>query len=130
MRKEVENWWAQAQDDLKSAEACLTTERYYLAVFMCQQAAEKALKAFVLYTKNNPAAPEMTSHSLIFMGKSVNVPNEFQRILRELTPQYTLTRYPDVSGARPSELYDKEKAKEFLDKTKEFLKWIQKQLKQ
>lgn len=129
MRREIENWWKQAQDDLDSAKASLEFKKYYLCVFMCQQAVEKALKALVLLKTNNPGAPEMLSHSLIFLSKAVNAPKEFQHMLKELTPQYTLTRYPDASGARPSELYDEAAAKNFLGGAQELLKWIEKQLR-
>jgi len=45
MRKEIDNWWKQAEADLRSAGNRIKSEDYYLAVFSCQQAVEKALKA-------------------------------------------------------------------------------------
>ncbi len=52
MKKEVQNWWGQAQADLKAAKDNYYHEIYYVASFLSQQAAEKALKA-VLLLKNN-----------------------------------------------------------------------------
>jgi len=48
MRKEAERWWQQALRDLQSAEKNLEAEEYYLVAFLCQQAAEKSLKASMI----------------------------------------------------------------------------------
>jgi HEPN domain-containing protein len=46
-------------------------------VFFCQQAVEKALKAFVLKRKRNPQSTEMFGHSLIHLAKVCGVPEQF-----------------------------------------------------
>lgn len=44
MKKEVENWWKQAQRDLESSEKNIAIKQFYVSAFMSQQATEKALK--------------------------------------------------------------------------------------
>ena len=46
MRKEITVWWRQAAADIRTAEVNLKGKRYYACVFFCQQAVEKALKAW------------------------------------------------------------------------------------
>jgi HEPN domain-containing protein len=45
-----------------------------------------------------------------------------------LNPHYTITRYVDASLGIPSEVYDESSAKEAIEKAKEIIKWIKKNL--
>ncbi len=78
MREEVKSWWKQAAKDLDSANKNFEIKEYYLVAFLCQQSVEKALKA--LYIHKLRESPGLT-HSLIFLGKSVEVPEEFHTAL-------------------------------------------------
>jgi HEPN domain-containing protein len=124
MRTEVKAWWEQAKADLHTAEANLREKRYYAAVFFCQQSTEKALKAYVLKRTRNPQAPEMFSHSLIFLAKRVRLPEKFHSFLRDLTAEYVNTRYPAASEEAPEALYDYTIASRTLASMKEVLEWI------
>lgn len=125
MRKETNNWWMQAKRDLTSAKNSLKSKDYYMVAFLCQQAVEKSLKTLILHTKRE----FYPSHSLIYLGKSVGIPHTFHSFLRELTPQYTISRYPNAAGEVPFELYDEEMASKFLKKSEEVFQWIEEQLK-
>jgi HEPN domain-containing protein len=125
MREEIANWYRQAGRDLISASNSLNSGDFYLSVFMSQQAVEKGLKAIVLTKFRNKFIPE---HSLIKLGKKVNIPKRYHVALKKLSPQYFLARYPDASEDVPFELYDKEVALEFLNMAKEVFAWINKQL--
>lgn len=94
-------WWDQATADIRTAEVNLQAGRYYASVFFAQQAVEKALKALVLKKKRNPQAPEMFSHSLIFLAKTCRLPNKFHSFLRDLTSEYVNTRYPSAADEPP-----------------------------
>ncbi|MBI3051858.1 HEPN domain-containing protein [Candidatus Woesearchaeota archaeon] len=48
--------------------------------------------------------------------------------LRKLSPQYFISRYPDVSEDVPYELYDESLASDFLKIAEEVIKWIAKHL--
>ena len=125
MRKETKNWWMQVERDMKSAKNALKSKDYYLVAFLCQQAVEKSLETLILHTKKE----FYLSHSLIYLGKSVDIPDTFHSFLRDLTPQYIITRYPNATGEIPFELYDEEIASRYLEKSEEVLQWIEKQLK-
>ena len=121
MRKEIENWWKQAEHDLKSAEYNFEGNILDLAAFCCQQSVEKALKAYILFTKKESPGP---IHSLIRLGKIAEVPKEYLAFLRQLTPEYYLSRYPDAVEDVPYELYEKDDISVFINKTRELLQWI------
>jgi len=122
MRKEIENWWKQANIDLKNAEMNYENGAYYVAVFLCQQATEKALKTYYMLVKKTP--PELT-HSLIYLANETGVPGEFFDFLAGLTPEFVTTRYPDAAGDVPANLYTKNNTKEILDETKRFIEWLE-----
>jgi len=54
------------------------------------------------------------------------MPAKFHSFLRELTPKYVDTRYPDASVDLPSRIYDGENTRVILDKSREVLAWIKK----
>jgi len=126
MRKEIKNWSDQANDDFDSAKFNFNGKKFYVAAFLCQQAVEKALKALFLYEKKGEV-PQ--SHSLIYLATNTSVPKSFYSFLKELTPKFIDTRYPDASVDLPSRIYDEENTKRILDKTKDMLAWIKNQLK-
>jgi HEPN domain-containing protein len=127
MRQEVEIWWKQSEKDLDSAEKNFKIEEYHLVVFLCQQAIEKGLKAY--YIKKKQTSPG-TVHSLIYLATETKVPAKFYKFFRSLMPQFVNTRYPDAAYGVPSELYDKEIALEFLEKTTEVMQWLKKEIEQ
>lgn len=128
MRGEVRAWQEQAIADLRTAEVNLSEQRYYASVFFCQQAVEKALKAYVLKKTRNAQSPEMFSHSLIHLGRTCRLPERFHSFLRDLTSEYVNTRYPTASEEPPELLYDKTIASRTLVSAREVLEWIDKHL--
>ena len=125
MREEVENWWKQAERDLLSARNAFNSKDYYLVAFLCQQTVEKALKA--LYIKKKKESPGAT-HSLVFLGKSTGIPEQFYGALRRLSPDFVITRYPDAAHGLPYELYDEGIAKERMNLAKEVIGWVKEEL--
>jgi HEPN domain-containing protein len=126
MRQEVIDWFKQAKADLKTAENCLKSRDYYASVFFSQQAAEKSLKA--LYINEKRELPPRT-HSLIGIGRTFQAPANITSALRELSPEYIITRYPNAAYGIPADLYDEEKAKDRLKKAKVIMQWVKKRLK-
>jgi HEPN domain-containing protein len=61
-KKVIDNWIALAEYDLATAQAMLQTHRYLYVGFMCQQAAEKILKA--CYVQHRGSTPPYT-HNLL-----------------------------------------------------------------
>jgi len=120
MKKEVENWWKQAKVDLATAKDNVNIERFSYAIFLSEQAVEKALKS--LYLKKFNEIPRI--HDLTIFAKTLNLPLELYHDCEDLTNVYTETRYPDVSDIIPAERYTKEEANQFVKKAEEVIKWI------
>ena len=47
-----------------------------------------------------------STHSLTELGDGLEVPGDPRRHLADLTPDYTVSRYPNAANAVPYELYD------------------------
>ena len=127
MRNEVGLWWKQANMDFDNAKKNMDIKAYYLVVFLCQQAVEKALKAYYFHVKKT--GPGQT-HSLIFLASEVKLPDRFMKFLRKLTPQFVNTRYPDAAYGSPSELYDQEIAQEYVKETQEVMEWLRSKIEE
>ncbi len=125
MRREIENWWKQANNDFEKAGVLFGSKNYDGTSFYCQQAVEKALKAVILLRTKEK---KVEGHSLVHLGNLAGVPQAFFSGLKKLSPQYFLSRYPDVTEEVPYELYDENLAEEFLNIAHEVLQWIKKQL--
>jgi len=125
MRTEIKNWLMQAEEDLDSAEKNFEINKHYLVSFLCQQAVEKGLKALILAKSRE----KPIGHSLIYLGKLAGVPKKYFSELKKLSPQYFISRYPDISEDIPYELYDEESSKNFLKIAREVIEWIKGQLK-
>lgn len=124
MREEIKNWWKQAEADLITAKNSYKSRDYYASIFWCQQSVEKALKAIYNLIKEESPGP---THSLIFLASEIKLNKKFFSFLRELTPAYISTRYPDMADASPTEIYDEEMAKRFISKSEELLEWLKKE---
>ncbi|MBD3203413.1 HEPN domain-containing protein [Candidatus Woesearchaeota archaeon] len=94
MRREISNWWKQGLNDFEKAKILFENNKYDGSAFFCQQAVEKSLKALIL---NNSKEKFIEGHSLIYLGKKANIPNKFFSGLKKLSPQYFISRYPDVT---------------------------------
>ncbi|MEE9151730.1 MAG: HEPN domain-containing protein [Thermoplasmata archaeon] len=110
LEREFEIWFEQAKFDLKAARDSLKSENYEWSCFQAQQAAEKALKAY-LYLKGEEL---ILTHSIFrLIKKCKDFDGAFRSIehCRELDKYYIPTRYanglPDVI---PHEFYTKEDA--------------------
>jgi HEPN domain-containing protein len=95
-RKEIRQWLLKSQRDLRAARRLMEGEEPYLdvAVYHCQQAAEKAIKAYLTY---QDTVFEKT-HNLVAL-LSICIPLEpafgqWKEVAKMLTPYATEFRYP------------------------------------
>jgi len=58
------------------------------------------------------------------------IPRKFHAFLRQLSPEYYISRYPDAVEDIPYTLYSLEDVKETLKNSKEVLTWINTQMKE
>jgi HEPN domain-containing protein len=115
-RAEGLRWVRQAEHDLSDAEYSLTGSRYNLACFLCQQAAEKALKGF-LYARG---AEHVYGHSVAELAEACAAMDADFRALRTraapLDHYYVPTRYPNsLPGGIPAEAFDESDARRALE---------------
>lgn len=120
MKKEAENWFLQAKNDLQAAIHSFQSEDYGWACFQVQQAVEKGLKAILIHRENNL----IKTHDLVFLAQKVSLPEEFAVICRELTSIYLYIRYPDTAEVKDI----KGKASRYIRIGEEILQWAETQL--
>ncbi|MGQ9628094.1 MAG: HEPN domain-containing protein [Anaerolineae bacterium] len=105
--EEAQRWLTHAEDEFLDAEELRQRGRFYLALFHFQQAAEKALKAYLYWTI--PSAEVFLTHSiyeLIQQAKKIDA--DFERVEKasKLDQYYIPTRYPNgLPGGVPSRFY-------------------------
>lgn len=113
-KQEATRWFTQAKDEFNDADDLRKMQKFYLALFHFQQAAEKALKAY-LYQRLK-SREVFFSHSIADLSKMViEIDSDFKNIKRaKKLDQYCIpTRYPNsLPGGIPSRFYDDPKEAE------------------
>ena len=108
-REESLRWLVQAQDEFADADELRRRNRFYLALFHFQQAAEKALKAY-LYLTVRSKEEVFTTHSLDDLLQKVRaIDRDFRGLkgARKLDEYAIRSRYPDsLPGRIPSRYFD------------------------
>jgi len=94
MNKEIAlKWFKQAKHDLEIAEKNISIGGYDIAAFLSHQSIEKLLKSiFALEGKKIPKI-----HYIEDLGKRLNLSNQILDKVIDLTGDYTIARYPDVT---------------------------------
>jgi len=115
LQQEFRLWFEQAKYDLKAAKDSLKSKNYEWSCFQAQQAAEKALKAY-LFLKGEDL---IITHSIFRLIKKCVAHNrEFKSIehCRELDKYYVPTRYANgLPDLVPHEFYTKEDANKCVE---------------
>lgn len=112
-------WIKRAKYDLKAAEHDAEGELFDHAVFWCQQAAEKALKA--VYIKK--FSKLLKIHELVYLARAIGAPPELLNLCEDLNPYYIQTRYPDYE-----ETLSEEEAQKAIRIAEKVVKWAEKNL--
>lgn len=116
MRKEAARWLRQAEADLAGARVSTRGGRYEWACFQCQQAAEKALKAF-LY---NQGRTSILTHSLRELLREAQqlqpALSTLEKAAAYLDQFYLSARYPNTLAGEliPAEYYEKKEAQKCI----------------
>ncbi len=122
-------WLRQAEHDLDDAEYTLAGRRYSLTCFLCQQAAEKALKGF-LYARG---AEQVLGHSVADLAQECGaLDGDFQALKPKAAPldhYYIPTRYPNsLPGGIPAEAFDEDDAGRAVALVKEVIRLVKAKL--
>ena len=108
-KEESLRWLTQAQDEFNDADELRKRGRFYLALFHFQQAAEKALKAY-LYLTVKSKEEVFTTHSLEdILQKAWTADRDFKGVkkAKKLDEYAIRSRYPDsLPGRIPSRYFD------------------------
>ncbi|TSC66154.1 MAG: HEPN domain-containing protein [Microgenomates group bacterium Gr01-1014_80] len=123
--KEYNVWLQKAKDDLKWTEHDLEGKIYYGACFAAQQAAEKALKGFLIF--RNQEIRKI--HDLLaLLEECINLDNSFEEIKQAakiLSRYYITTRYPVYEEFA---IFSEEQAKEAYEFAQEIVEFVEKKL--
>ena len=118
MKNRSKDWFAQAKNDLSWAEETLKAGHFAQACFVCQQAAEKAVKSLAI----SRGVDQIRSHSVFEITDELEIDGNLKKIAQRLDQYYISTRYPDAfpSGA-PFQFFTEEQAREALAFAEEFI---------
>jgi len=99
-------WLRQAENELEDAHRLAGLGRYYLSLYLCQQSAEKALKAFIYLVEEEP----LFTHSVAALLKIASqIDPAFGELAdaKRLDDYYIPTRYPNgLPGEIPADYFD------------------------
>ena len=128
-KAEAYRWLAQAEEEYKDAGLLMRARRYYLALYLCQQSAEKALKAFVFFKEQEP----VFSHSIAVLANvAAALDPDFGALAnaKRLDDYYIPTRYPNgLPGDIPSRYYnDEEEVKRALALSDSVISMVRKKI--
>ncbi len=100
MREEALDWLEGALVDLNDAKEAHKRGSHHLAVFLAHQAVEKALKAYIIAFRR--VRPPRT-HDLVELLNiaEIELDPPDAEALAELSPYYTIARYPNAGLRRP-----------------------------
>ena len=121
---EAGRWLQQAQYDVESAEYCAAGERYSLACFMAQQAAEKAVAGY-LYARG---AEDVWGHALADLCEDARAFEPSFELIKPaailLDKHYILARYPSaLPGGISADAYDAAEAERAVEIAREVVRF-------
>jgi HEPN domain-containing protein len=122
-------WLRQAEQDLADAQFTREGGRFNLACFLSQQAAEKAIKAYLYHR----GAEDVWGHSLIDLCEDAKIFEMFFDIVkseaRQLDKYYYITRYPEfLPGGTPSEAFDRVDADRAIELSQVVVEFVRERL--
>lgn len=125
MNEQSLRWLTQAHHDLDAAKKNQAIELYDVALVLCQQALEKALKA--LYIAQTGQFPPRI-HSLERLADLTQMRPRLEQALLDLEDFYIRLRYPDFSGPMPYELAEPADVVQAVSLTEQALSAVEKEI--
>jgi HEPN domain-containing protein len=128
-RNEVRLWLEDSADSWKVAQQNFELGNYHVAAFYTHAAVEKILKAAIIAFRRR--AP-MKTHNLKELhsevADEVELSEEQQDFLGELTPAAQIARYVDAATAVPRDIYSKRLAERYLTAAQPILEAVKRRL--
>lgn len=130
-RAEGERWLSQAKIDLDDAKWTFEGKRFHLACFLAQQAAEKALKAFI-YCHGVEEAYGHSVAELCELAKELEPEfSNLKKRIASLDKYYIPTRYPNgLPGGIPAEAFDEDDARRALGLASLAVEFVERRLRE
>jgi len=124
---EAQRWLSQAKNDLEAAKWNSEGKFYAQACFFSQQAAEKALKAYLFSIGKR----KIITHSTYSLAKECaqenNIFNSIFSICVKLDKNYIPSRYPNgLPDSTPSEFFIKQDAQVSIDQSVKIIEIVSK----
>jgi HEPN domain-containing protein len=120
MKEETKKWLEKANQDMDMAQYSFNGKKLDAAAFYSQQAVEKQLKAFQI----EKFSEFDKTHDLISLAKKLNAPKEILDCCKDISPYYTVTRYPDLDQS-----INKEETIRLMKKSRRVMEWVNQSLK-
>jgi HEPN domain-containing protein len=115
-------WLGQARADFEAAEANCAETRYSLACFLCQQTAEKALKAMLIWLNGDYPRRHVIGDLLSELNLVDSTSAKKLSESSDLDIYYQSTRYPDaIGGAIPAATFHRRQAELAIQLAREVL---------
>ncbi len=123
LNKQIEYWKTGSNQDIETAELLISKEKILHGLFFCHLSIEKILKAHYVYCQKK-FAPK--THDLIYLldKSEIKLDKKFESIFPVLMKYQLEGRYPDSDYFIPTAI----QSKEYLERTKELLEWLKKEL--
>uniref|UniRef100_A0A7C5TGR3 HEPN domain-containing protein n=1 Tax=Ignisphaera aggregans TaxID=334771 RepID=A0A7C5TGR3_9CREN len=127
--EEAKRWLMQAFRDLKASMDSFRSGNFEWSCFQAQQAAEKAVKAF-LYVYGRSAWGHSVVELLDYLKEFEEISNELYIYARELDRHYIPSRYPNAfESGYPGMYYDEAVAERAINASKKIIDWVRERLK-
>lgn len=126
----AEKWIELTDRDMKGAQVLFAAESYVLACYHCQQALEKALKAYIFAVLGKPETDrKFWVHDLVKLAREsgLNLSPKMQGLLFNLNPFTTEARY-EVKQSKTLAQLVPEICEQYVSNTEEFVSWIKSKL--
>ncbi len=119
MREEVNWWFKTAKINLARAKRSFESSDYEECAFWSHQAVEFALESFIIFLGDIPPKTHNLKRLYDKVKKDIKLNDQ---LISELTPYYSVSRYPDIFMGIPS--VHRDTAKKFLEFAEEVLRII------
>jgi len=120
----ADEWYQRAIHDLEAARVMRREGFYDTCAMLCQQAAEKAMKA--LWIDLRQCDPPRV-HFVERLAKELGAPKKIAQAGAMLAADYFVSRYPAPAMAQPFTEYTADNADDRLAKAEEIIGWIESQ---
>jgi len=97
-------WLKQAFHDLEAAEKNISINMFDVSAFLTHQSIEKLFKAILAF--HGKSIPR--THNIDELATMISASKEVTNLIEDISADYLVSRYPDMSEEIPFEQYDRE----------------------